>query len=87
MLHQRFTQVHLLITHLANLKEDFQLSFTTKTFISKQHKVVCNQFLQIECDGPTIISLKVANENIKVANSNAIRSRDTLYYANIIIIR
>jgi hypothetical protein len=62
MLHQRFTHVHLLITYLANLTEDFQLSFTTYQFLSKQHKVVCNQFLQIECDGPTIISLKVTNE-------------------------
>lgn len=62
MLHQRFTHVHLLITYLANLTEDFQLSLTTYQFLSKQHKVVCNQFLQIECDGPTIISLKVANK-------------------------
>lgn len=63
MLHQRFTQVHLLITYFANLTEDFQLSFTTYQFLFKQHKVVCNQFLQIECDGPTIISSKVTKRN------------------------
>ena len=62
MLHQQFTPVHLLITYLANLTKDFQLSLTTYQFLSKQHKMVGNQLLQIECDGPTIISLKVANK-------------------------
>lgn len=45
MLHQQFKQVHLLITYHANLAEDVQLSFTTYQFLSKQHKMVCNQFL------------------------------------------
>ena len=43
MLHKRFTCVHLLATHLANLTEGFQLSFTTNVFPREQHKVVCNQ--------------------------------------------
>ena len=38
MLHQWFTYVHLLDTYLANLTEDFQLSFTTHLFPSEQHK-------------------------------------------------
>ena len=49
MLLKRFTFVRLLITHLANLTEGFQLSLTTNVFPRKQHKVVCNQCLYIEC--------------------------------------
>ena len=59
MLHQWFTCVHLLDTYLANLTEDFQLSFTTHQFPSEQHKVVCNQHLHAECGGSATISLEV----------------------------
>lgn len=62
MLHKRFTQAYLLITCLANLTKNFQLSFITWQFLSKQHKVVYSQFMQIEPDGSTIISLKVVNK-------------------------
>ena len=62
MLHQWFTCVHLLDTYLANLTEDFQLSFTTHQFPSEQHKVVCNQHLHAECGGSATISLEVTTE-------------------------
>ena len=62
MLHQWFTCVHLLDTYLANLTEDFQLSFTTHQFPSEQHKVVCNQHLHAECGGAATISLEVTTE-------------------------
>lgn len=62
MLHQWFTCVHLLDTYLANLTEDFQLSFTTHQFPSEQHKVVCNQHLHAECSGAATISLEVTTE-------------------------
>ena len=62
MLHQWFTYVHLLDTYLANLTEDFQLSFTTHLFPSEQHKVVCNQHLHAECGGSATISLEVTTE-------------------------
>ena len=65
MLHQWFTCVHLLDTYLANLTEDFQLSFTTHQFPSEQHKVVCNQHLHAECGGFATISLEVTTESIK----------------------
>ena len=61
MLHKRFTCVHLLATHLANLTEGFQLSFTTNVFPREQHKVVCNQRLYIECGRPTTISSEVTD--------------------------
>ena len=47
--HKRFTDVSLLATHLANLTESFQLSFTINVFLRKQHKVVYNQCLYIDC--------------------------------------
>ena len=62
MLHQWFACVHLLDTYLANLTEDFQLSFTTHLFPSEQHKVVCNQHLHAECSGSATISLEVTTE-------------------------
>ena len=62
MLHQWFTYIHLLDTYLANLTEDFQLSFTTHLFPSEQHKVVCNQHLHAECSGSATISLEVTTE-------------------------
>ena len=65
MLHQWFTCVHLLDTYLANLTEDFQLSFTTHQFPSEQHKVVCNQHLHAECSGSATISLEVRQKSIK----------------------
>ena len=62
MLHQWFTRIHLLDTYLANLKEDFLLSFTTRLFPSEQHKVVCNQHLHAECGGAATISVEVTTE-------------------------
>ena len=62
MLHQWFTCVHLLDAYLANLTEDFQLSFTTYLFPSEQHKVVCYQHLHAECDWSATISLKATTE-------------------------
>ena len=59
MLHQWFTCVHLLETYLANLTEDFQLSFTTHLFPSEQHKVVSNQNLYAECGWSATIYLEV----------------------------
>ncbi len=62
MLHQWFACVHLLDTHLGNLTESFQLSLTTRLFLSEQHKVVCNQHLHTECSGSATISFEVTTE-------------------------
>ncbi len=88
MLHQWFTCVHLLDTYLANLTEDFQLSFTTHQFPSEQHKVVCNQHLHAECGGSATISLEVTTESIKYSQyrtSFCLRTHANSKYTTILV--
>ena len=83
MLHQWFTCVHLLDTYLANLTEDFQLSFTTHQFPSEQHKVVCNQHLHAECSGSATISLEVRQKSIKYSQFSIFLFRLVLHHRSL----
>lgn len=56
MLHQWFPCGHLLLSYLTIYTLPFHISFTTLTMEKEQHIRVCNPLLQVDCEGPTLIS-------------------------------
>jgi len=60
MLHQWFPCGHLLLSYLTIYTLPFHISFTTLTMEKEQHIRVCNPLLQVDCEGPTLISYIVA---------------------------
>ena len=60
MLHLWFPYGHLLLSYLTICTLPFHISFTTLTMGKEQHIRVCNPLLQVDCEGPTLISYIVA---------------------------